>query len=83
MSILQYFRPLLSCQLSLRPLFCLFLNDRFKQFILYLEPVGANNLLVSVKASLIALSILGDVVFKADVAVWMSLLTWFSSACIV
>ena len=33
-SILQYFRPSLSCQLSLRPL-CLFLSDRFTQVLLY------------------------------------------------
>ena len=30
-SILQYFRPTLSYQLSLRPLFCLFLSGPFKQ----------------------------------------------------
>ena len=30
-SILQYFRPSLSYQLSLRHLFCLFLSGRFKQ----------------------------------------------------
>ena len=30
-SILQYFRPSLSYQLSLRPLFCLFLSGRFTQ----------------------------------------------------
>ena len=35
-SILQYFRPSLSYQLSLRPLFCLFLSGRFTQVLLYL-----------------------------------------------
>ena len=30
-SILQYFRPSLSYQLSLRPLFCLFLSGRLRQ----------------------------------------------------
>ena len=34
-SILQYFRPLLSYHLSLRPLFCLFLSGRFTQILLY------------------------------------------------
>ena len=33
-SILQYFRPSLSYHLSLRPLFCLFLSDRFRQVLL-------------------------------------------------
>ena len=35
MSILQYFRPLLSYHLSLISLFCLFLGDRFTQVLLY------------------------------------------------
>ena len=34
-SILQYFRPSLSYHMSLRPLFCLFLIDRFTQVLLY------------------------------------------------
>ena len=34
-SILQYFRPSLSYNLSLRPLFCLFLSDRLRQVLLY------------------------------------------------
>ena len=34
-SILQYFQPSLSRQLSLRPLICLFLSGRFKQVLLY------------------------------------------------
>ena len=34
-SILQYFRPSLSYQLSFRPLFCLFLSGRFTQVLLY------------------------------------------------
>ena len=34
-SILQYFRPSLSYQLSLRPLFCLFLSGRFTHVLLY------------------------------------------------
>ena len=33
--ILQYFRPPLSYQLSLRLLFCLFLSGRFTQIFLY------------------------------------------------
>ena len=33
--ILPYFRPSLSYQLSLRPLFCLFLSGRFTQVLLY------------------------------------------------
>ena len=36
-SILQYFRPSLSYHLSLRPLFCLFLNGSFRQDLLYLH----------------------------------------------
>ena len=36
-SILQYFRPSLSYQLSLRPLFCLFLSGRFTQVLLYCQ----------------------------------------------
>ena len=34
-SILQYFRPSLSYNLSLRPLFCLFLGCRLTQILLY------------------------------------------------
>ena len=34
-SILQYFRPSLSYQFSLRPLFCLFLSGRLRQVLLY------------------------------------------------
>ena len=34
-SILQYFPPSLSYYLSLRPLLCLFLSDRFTQVLLY------------------------------------------------
>ena len=34
-SILQYFRPSLSYHLSLRPLFCLFLNGCFAQVLLF------------------------------------------------
>ena len=34
-SILQYFRPSLSYNLSLRPLFCLFLSDHLRQVLLY------------------------------------------------
>ena len=34
-SILQYFRPSLSYNLSLRSLFCLFLSGRFTQVLLY------------------------------------------------
>ena len=34
-SILQYIRPSLSYHLSLRPLFCLFLNGRLRQVLLY------------------------------------------------
>ena len=34
-SILQYFPPALSCHLSLRSLFCLFLSGRFTQVLLY------------------------------------------------
>ena len=34
-SILQYFRPSLSYHLPLRSLFCLFLNGRFTQVLLY------------------------------------------------
>ena len=37
--ILQYFRPSLSYQLSLTPLFCLFLSDCFTQVLLYLSKV--------------------------------------------
>ena len=36
-SCLQYFRPSLSYQLSLRPLFCLFLSGSFTQALLYLH----------------------------------------------
>ena len=36
-SILQYFRPSLSYQLSLRPLFYLFLSARFTQVLLYIS----------------------------------------------
>ena len=36
-SILQYFQPTLSYHLSLRSLFCLFLNGRFTQVLLYVE----------------------------------------------
>ena len=39
-SILQYFQPSLSYQLSLRPLFCLFLSGRFTQVLLYRLIVG-------------------------------------------
>ena len=35
-SILQYFRPSLSYNLSLRPLFCLFLSGHLRQVLLYL-----------------------------------------------
>ena len=35
MGILQYFQPSLSYQLSLKPLFCLFLSGRFTQVLLY------------------------------------------------
>ena len=35
-SILQYFRPSLSYQLSLRSLFCLFLSGRFTPVLLYI-----------------------------------------------
>ena len=35
-SILQYFLPSLSYNLALRPLFCLFLNGRFRQVLLYI-----------------------------------------------
>ena len=34
-SILQYFLPLLSYHLSLRPLFCVFLSDRLRRVLLY------------------------------------------------
>ena len=34
-SILQYFRPSLSYHFPLRPLFCLFLSGRLRQFLLY------------------------------------------------
>ena len=34
-SILQYFCPSLSYEVSLRPLFCLFLSGRFTQVLLY------------------------------------------------
>ena len=34
-SILKYFQPSLSYQLSLRPLFCLFLIGRLRQVLLY------------------------------------------------
>ena len=34
-SILQYFQPSLSYHLPLRPLFCLFLNGRLRQVLLY------------------------------------------------
>ena len=36
-SILQYYRPSLSYQLSLRPLFCLFLSVCFTQVLLYCQ----------------------------------------------
>ena len=36
-SILQYFRPSLSYNMSLRPLFCLFLSGRFTQILLYID----------------------------------------------
>ena len=36
-SNLQYLRPSLSYQLSLRPLFCLFLSGRFTQVLLYVS----------------------------------------------
>ena len=36
-SILQYFRPSSSYYLSLKSLFCLFLNGRFRQVLLYLK----------------------------------------------
>ena len=35
-SILQYFRPSLSYQFTLRPLFCLFLSGCLRQFLLYI-----------------------------------------------
>ena len=35
-SILQYFQPSLSCHLSLRSLFCLFLSGRLRQVLLYM-----------------------------------------------
>ena len=34
-SILQYFRPSLSNELPIRPLFCLFLSGHFTQVLLY------------------------------------------------
>ena len=37
-SILQYYRPSLSYQLSLRPLLCLFLSGCFTQVLLYCLP---------------------------------------------
>ena len=36
-NILQYFPPALSYHLALRPLFCLFLNGRSRQDLLYLR----------------------------------------------
>ena len=36
-SILQYFRPSLSYNLSSRPLFCLFLSGRLRQVLLYVQ----------------------------------------------
>ena len=36
-SILQYFRPSLSYQLSLRSLFCPFLSCRFAKVLLYID----------------------------------------------
>ena len=42
-SILQYFQPSLSYNLSLRSLFCLFLSSRYTQVLLYVQvscPLG-------------------------------------------
>ena len=39
-SILQYFRPSLSNQLTLRPLFCRFLSGCFTQYLLYIIYLG-------------------------------------------
>ena len=42
-SILQYFPPLLSYHLSLRPLFCLFLSGRFRQVLLYFAVIHTSH----------------------------------------
>ena len=44
-SILQYFWPSLSYQLSLRSLFCLLLSGRFTQVLLYLQKKFENNVM--------------------------------------
>ena len=48
-SILQYFQPSLSCQLSLTPLFCLFLSGSFTQDLLYFRLALTTALLESVE----------------------------------
>ena len=45
-SNLQYFRPSLSCHLSLRSLFCLFLSGRLSQVLLYMYSVNLKPSLV-------------------------------------
>ena len=49
-SILQYFWPSLSYNLSLRSLFCLFLSGRFTQGLLYTTPIYINNTVLGVHA---------------------------------
>ena len=44
-SILQYFRPSLNYQLSLRALFCLFLSGLFTQVVLYTFNFQVNSML--------------------------------------
>ena len=44
-SILQYFWPSLSYYLSLRSFFCLFLNGRFTQALLYLESIEMDHVI--------------------------------------
>ena len=46
-SILQYFRPSLSYDLSLRPLFCLFLSSRLRQVLLYLVSIKRSTSVLS------------------------------------
>ena len=51
-SILQYFRPSLSYHLSLRPLFCLFLSDCFRQVLLCVNVLCTNRFFLLVYYSM-------------------------------
>ena len=54
-SILQYFQPSLSYQLSLRPLLCLFLSGRLGQVLLYIQDLSSHCISLKVFVSKIIL----------------------------